>query len=205
MSQTLTKVLPLKPPEELTPFFSSPPLAINEKQEDYDALFAAIAAAAKPADAIAWIYTRDITDLTWEIQRERRLKSQVIRTEEQAVVRVILTPPLKKIHESKLPRIGTSPDKNASEAAWLWANDNQARQKTDKISANLRYEPTDILSKALLNKADVIDAIDKRIATLELRRIATLRTIEAYSEKFARRLEVASSEVINGQFTEAAE
>lgn len=65
---------PLKPPTELAQFFNDPPLALNEKRQDYENLFAAIAGAAKPADAIAWLLVRDFTDLSWEIQREKNLK-----------------------------------------------------------------------------------------------------------------------------------
>jgi hypothetical protein len=61
------------------------------------------------------------------------------------------------------------------------------------------------LTSALTAAAGRIDAIDRRIASYEVRRIAALRMIEHYSELLARRLGTVSSEVIEGQFTEAAE
>lgn len=91
----------------------------------------------------------------------------------------------------------------AYEAARQWASDPKARRKIDKELADLGWAPTDILSDALRNSD--IDEIDKRIASYELRRMAALRTIELYSEKLARRIEAASSDIIEGQFTDAAE
>jgi hypothetical protein len=54
MSRALVK-LTLRPPKELASFFADPPLVGDESREDYDSLFSALAAAAKPVDAIAWI------------------------------------------------------------------------------------------------------------------------------------------------------
>jgi len=48
------------------------------------------------------------------------------------------------------------------------------------------------------------DVIDKRTASYEYRRNATLREMDLRSERMARLLEKASSDVIDGEFTEAA-
>jgi hypothetical protein len=47
------------PPSELADLFD-PPLAGNEKREDFDRFFSAIAAAVRPVDTIAWLCTWDI-------------------------------------------------------------------------------------------------------------------------------------------------
>ena len=93
----------------------------------------------------------------------------------------------------------------AYEAASQWARDPKARRRIDKELAELGHDAPSILSMALEDNDSRIDAFDKRIASYELRRIAALRAIEQYSEKLARRLEAASSEIIEGEFTEAAE
>jgi hypothetical protein len=57
-----------------------------------------------------------------------------------------------------------------------------------------------------LNRASPqIESIDRRIGTYELRRMMALKTIEQYSEASARRRLAASTDVIEGEFTEAAE
>ena len=51
--------------------------------------------------------------------------------------------------------------------------------------------------------AGEIDAIDKRIARYELRRNEILKQIALRNERKAQRLAKASSDIIDGEFTEA--
>jgi hypothetical protein len=205
----LVKVSKVVPPKELLPFFSDPPLIGDERREDYEGLFSAIAAAAKPADAIAWLFVRDITDLSWEIRRERNLKLLVIKSSHEDVVRDYLTPPAPVSTELTLwPTV--DPERaeavaEAAEEARRWANDPKARRRIDKELAELGYGAAEISMTAFTRAADSIDAIDRRLASYELRRMAALRTVERYSETLARRLETASSKLIDGEFREAAE
>jgi hypothetical protein len=50
-----------------------------------------------------------------------------------------------------------------------------------------------------------IEAIDKRIASYEARRVGIVREIERRNERFARDLDTASSSILDGEFSEAAE
>ena len=50
-----------------------------------------------------------------------------------------------------------------------------------------------------------IDAIDKRIASYEARRVGIVREIERRNAKLARELAAGSSGVIDAEFSEAAE
>jgi hypothetical protein len=206
---SLVKASKLVPPKELLPFFSDPPLIGDERREDYEGLFSAIASAAKPADAIAWLFVRDITDLSWEIRRERNLKLLMIRSFHEDVVRGYLTPPAPVSTELVLwPAVDPERDKAVAEAAHdarQWAIDPKARRRIDKELAELGYTAADISVAAFTEAADSVDAIDRRLASYELRRMAALRTVERYSETLARRLENASSKIIDGEFSEAAE
>jgi len=174
MQRALVRRSPVKPPKELAQFFADAPLALNEKREDYENLFAAIAAAAKPADAIAWIFVRDITDLSWEIRREKKLKLQVIKTAEEVAVAKMLTPP----RPVELEFMAPTPDvEEAEEAARQWASDPKARRRIDKQLAGMDCDAACILSEASSGDSDERDAIDRRIASYELRRMAALRAI----------------------------
>ena len=62
-----------------------------------------------------------------------------------------------------------------------------------------------VLARAYLRGAREIDAIDKRIALYELRRSAILKEIGLRSERKSQKLAKASSDFIEGEFTEAAE
>jgi len=92
------------------------------------------------------------------------------------------------------------PDKVAKQ----WAGNPEARLRINKKLAQKGYDEAYILIVALNRAAHHIDAIDRRIATYELRRAAAMKAIEQYSEASARRL-AASPGVIDGEFTEAAE
>ena len=61
------------------------------------------------------------------------------------------------------------------------------------------------LAQAYIDGDHDIDTIDRRIASYEYRRSVTLKQITSYSEAMARRLDKASRDVIDGEFTEAAE
>jgi nucleotide-binding universal stress UspA family protein len=207
MDRALVKSSRVKPPAALAKLFADPPLVGNETREDYDGLFNAIAAAAKPADAIAWLFVRDITDLSWEIRRERSLKLQVIKSAQTGVVRELLTPPqpfTDKLILFDFEELDPNAEKIAKEMK-QWASDPKARRRIEKELAEKGHDASEILTMALNQAADRIDAIDRRIATYELRRMAALRAIGHYGEMLARRLEAVSSEVIEEQFTEAAE
>jgi hypothetical protein len=226
MSRSLIKSSQsLKPPKGLTQFFANPPLALNEKREEYEDLFDAIAAAAKPADAIAWLLVRDFTDLTWQIQREKNLIRKLMEIAEERAVADMLTPDkldwtqgLDDDDVSLIPGRG-----EALDTASDWAKNPEARIEINKRLADQGYDATDILNKALcpgsqFKKLDAFDMhadldrfalriekADRRIAAYEQRRYTLLREIERYSDKLARRVEAVPSEIIEGQFTEAAE
>jgi len=206
-------------------FFANPPLALNENREEYEDLFDAIAAAAKPADAIAWLLVRDFTDLTWQIQREKNLIRKLMEIAEERAVADMLTPDkpdyTRGLDEDDVLVIPGRAE--ALDTAFDWAKNPEARIEINKRLADQGYDATDILNKALcpdpqFKKLDAFDRrvdldrfalriekADRRIAAYEQRRYTLLRTIEQYSDKLARRVEAVSSEIIEGQFTEAAE
>jgi len=195
----LSKVKQVKPPAGLAQLFDDPPLVGDEKREDYDNLFSAVAAAIDPVDAIAWLLTRDIADLSWEIKRERRLKLQVIKSQEIEVVRRLLIPPKPEFTMD----LEDDPNDMKKEAE-QWGADPKARRGIDKTLIEMGYDASYIFRTALNRAAEHIDAIDRRIASYELRRMAAMRALEHYSEALARRVK-AASDVIEGELTEAAE
>jgi hypothetical protein len=210
MGRSLVKRSAVKPPQELAHLFLDPPVARTESREDYEGLFAAIAAAVKPADAIAWMYVRDMTDLSWEIRREKSLKIHLFKAAEERSVQYLLSPPPKPFTGELVSFFEIAPPDpevvQATKEARQWASgDPKIRRKVEKKLADSGDDPSSILSRGLENSQSAIDEIDKRIATYELRRMATLRAIEHYDNKLARRLDAASSKVIDGEFTEAAE
>jgi hypothetical protein len=199
LSPVKSQFSPVKPPEELAQFFADPPLVGNEKREEYERFFAMIAAAAKATDAISWLFVRDVTDLSWDIRRERSLKAQAIRNAQEEVVARLLTPPEPRGYAWR------GPTQEAVDEAREWASDPKARLKTGKKLADWGYDETYILTEAYKLRNSGIDAFDARIASHEVRRMTALGAIELHSENLARRLEAVSSDVIEGEFTRASE
>lgn len=205
MVRDLSKVSRINPPAALAKLFADPPLVGNESREEYEGIFYAIVDAAKPSDAIAWLFVRDFTDLTWEIKRERGFKRQVLEEAHRYQVRKRLAPEnfvfFLAAADPETERIAKAVDKKMKQ----WETDPDARRKIEKRLADQGHDASSILTAALKQVDERIDEIDRGIACYEMRRMATLKLIENYDEYLARRVKIASAQVIDGEFSEAAE
>jgi len=65
-------------PEDILSLFGDPPVLSTENRKIYSDLLCRVAQAVKPKNMIEWMLIKDIVDLSWEIQRLRRYKSQLI-------------------------------------------------------------------------------------------------------------------------------
>jgi hypothetical protein len=202
VNRSLVTTKHIRPPKELKTLFDNLPLVGRERPEDYEAFFSAIARAETPSDAIDWILLKDLVDLAWEIRRERRIKMEFIKINQTEVICDLL-----KSTFDKADRLGSAVNRifNAGTEAHLWASDAEMRKSIDLKLAEKGHDPDSVLARAYLRGAREIDAIDKRIAFYELRRNAVLKEIGLRSERKAQKLNKASSEVIEGEFSEAAE
>ena len=187
MSRALVPATSIKPPKELEQFFDDPPLVGTERREDYENFFSVIAMAVKPVDAIDWLLLIDVAYLSWEIRRERRIKAEIIKLRQKEAQ-----------FPSKLAI--TRADFALSQIA---AQDPSAFKKKD-LKPEAKEADSMLAEGYILGDYD-IDVIDKRIASYEYRRNTALREMYLRSEKMAQLLEKASSDVIDGEFTEAAE
>lgn len=185
------------PPSDLAQFLDDPPLVGNEKREDYDRFFLVIAAAVNPADPIAWLFAWDIAYLSWEIRRERIIKADIIKSAQIDAVRSSL-----EVIDGKLTSLFDS-GKNEREAR-QWASNAKSRRETDKKLSDNGYGQSDILAGAYILGARNIDAVDRRMASYETRRMAVLRELEYRNERFARKLEAASARIIDAEVIEAS-
>ena len=202
MSKSLIKTLSIKPPKELQPFLEDFHLVGDETAEDYVNLFVAIAMAAKPVDTIDWLYTKDVADLTWDIRRERAIKAAIIKLNRREVVLELL-----KATVDDPVSVGSHVYRifGAAGEVMRWSVDPEARKKIDAMLTARGYPPSEVLARAYIRGAAQIDAVDRRIASYEMRRMLILREVERRNERLARRLEKASTEIIDAEFSEAAE
>jgi hypothetical protein len=193
MRRALATTTPVKPPMEMGSFFDDAPLVGNERFEEYEGVFTAIARALNPTNFIGWQCVGRITDLAWYIRRERVLKAQIIKLYHKEIVSELLGDMFKN------PMLGVSED------AQRWESDPKARREVDQRLAEKGHTPDSVLAQAYMRGADQIDASDKRTASYEMRSIVILREASLYSEKLARQIEQASSDVVEGKFVDAAE
>jgi hypothetical protein len=201
MNPSLIK-LPVSCPHELAEFLDNPPLVGDESRESYNSFFAAIVVGLKPLDSISWLYTKDVVDLSWLIRRERGVMADMIKLMQTEVVRDLLqtTTDAPGTLDAAVYRIF-----NASSDAQRWASDPTARREIDGQLTARGYPPSAVLAKAYIRGARHIDAIDKRIASYEVRLVGIVKEIERRDSKLARDLAAASADVIDGEFSEAAE
>jgi hypothetical protein len=198
MDRALVKGFTRTVPPGLETLFNDPPLVGDEKREDYENLFWAVVAAIKPSDAVVWLLARDFADLQWEIQRERKLKLNILKLAQLEWISKFLSPARPALLE--LPHMPPTTEKLAE----LWSADAETRQSIDNKLAKKGFDASFVMTQALKRAAPQIEAIDRRIGTYEMRRMAAMKAIEQYSEASARRL-AASTDVIDGEFTEAEE
>jgi hypothetical protein len=197
--RALVKSSAINAPKEIQRFLEEPPLVGGETLKDYNVFFAAIAASLKPTDAIDWLFTKDVVDLSWHIRRERTIIADVVKLAQKQIVLALLKATSDTSGaESALYRIF-----DAADDANRWANDLEGRREIDARLAEKGHPPSTTLAQAYINAAPQIDAMDKRLAGYETRRIAVLREVERRSEKFARDLDKASSDIIEGEFSAA--
>jgi hypothetical protein len=87
----------------------------------------------------------------------------------------------------------------------LWETDAEARAKIDEALAAKGHSAPSILAQAYIRGATQIDAIDRRIAAYERRRNAALKEAGYWNEGVRRKLEQATTAIIEGEYTDVAE
>ena len=161
-------LVPIKLPTEYEQFFV-PPLVGSEKREDYDVLFNAIAMALQPEDIIQWLNVKEYTDNSWELQRERRIKAEIIMLN----LKNVCSP-------SAMTRADFERQKALDKSPSLFKKRNSKPIVRDEQSKSYLAEAY------ILGQRD-IETIDTRIASYMFRRDAALRHNERYTEGLARK------------------
>jgi hypothetical protein len=201
MSDTASEVAVFKPTNELPQIFGEPALVGSEKFEVYDEFLSLITSVIKPTDPIGRLLAKDVTDWSWEMRREQAIKAEIIKYYQKEVVAELiktLVPPGQS--RATMYRIF-----QAEMDLTLWATDPEGRAEIDKALAAKGYSAPSILAQAYMRGAAQIDAIDRRIASYERRRNTALREAGMWNESLRRKLEHATTAIIDGEFTNVAE
>jgi len=204
MNKSLVPAKPIEMPEEFQRFFDIPAMVGDEKFQDYYDLHSAIANAIKPINFLEWNWVEDIVRAEWDIRRNRRIKVDTIKLTEHELIaedeaearmagyRMAAVRAL-RLAEAEAENPG-KPQKNKKDAKPEVAMPEVPKTKDPYLQA-----------KAFRRCGDQLDRIDRWISAGKKERDGGLREIDRRRESMARRLEKASSEIIDAEFTEAAE
>ena len=154
--------------------FGPAPLLDGEDSAGYDDLLARVSGAIKPADIIEEIWIRDIVGLTWEALRLRRARVAMLAANRYVGVRRVLE-----------PLCGTE----AYDLSEQWARrEGEAVAAVDRHLATAGLTMDAVMAETMSAEIELVEKMDRMIASAEIRRNATLREIERRRSDFAARL-----------------
>lgn len=196
----VTAVSTKAPSAGLTHLFDNPPLVGDERREHFERFFSAIAETVKPVDDIAWLLTWDVACHSWEIRRERIIKVGIIRSAQIQVVARLLGSGKLIAPDDSSPHL--TPLTKVHYQARQWLHNAEALPQTTELLARNGYGHSEILAEAYIIGAPSIDAVERRLASHEARRMAALREVENRNARFARNLEIASARTIDAEVSD---
>jgi hypothetical protein len=160
----------------------------GESEADYDLLLSKVTAAVAPRDAIEDIRVKEVTDLTWEAERWKRLKaSRLMAARKKGFDRLIA--------ETNGPHLQSAEAlKSAYTNAWL-QGEPAAVEKFNRLLAERGLDLNSAMAMALSECLDDIERYDRMIASAEARRNRALFEIERRRETIARHQRTLAEEV----------
>jgi hypothetical protein len=169
--------------------FGPAPLFEGEDSAGYDDLLARVSGAIKPADIIEEIWIRDIVGLTWEALRLRRARTALLAATRYVGVKRVLT-----------PLCGW---KKADDLSEQWARrEDEAVAAVDRHLTTAGLTMDAVMGQTLAIEIDLLERMERMIASAETRRNATLREIGRRRSDLAARLREATRDADNVQDAE---
>ena len=179
-----------------------PALWHGESRSQYDAMLLGMAISVGARDIVDWVSVNDVTYHVWDGRRLQAIKAALILAKQIEVIEGLLKSTYDPGGPKRSPIYYIS---GAKDDARRWATDSEFGSEIDDRLAARGHDRASILARAYSLCATELQALDKAIADRELRRMASLREIYRRDQFLARRLEQASQEIIDGEFSEAAE
>ncbi len=160
--------------------FGPAPLFEGEDSAGYDELLARVSGAIKPSDIIEEIWIRDIVALTWEALRLRRVRAAQLTAKRHVGVKQLLR-----------PLYGTE----VYDLSEQWARrEGEAVAAVDRHLATAGLTMDAVMAETMSAEIELVEKMDRMIASAEIRRNATLREIERRRSDFAARLRQATKD-----------
>jgi hypothetical protein len=164
------------------------PLLPGESQSDYVSVAGRFVTTSRPRDTIEEFLVRDVIDLTWEILRLRRTKAGIITASMGDGVSEILG------------HFGYDfLEINALSKSWA-AGDKNAGKEVNAILTKAGMTIDEVTAKTLECKLDVLERLDRMLASAEARRNNALREIDRHREALGAAMRQSVDEVEDADF-----
>jgi hypothetical protein len=182
--------------------FGPAPILPEEDSAAYNALLECVVAAVKPIGMIEEILVRDVVDLTWEIFRWRRTRTDLVTQATAAALRAKLS----RIESTRPELIETLGDlvqasTSVQKLVHKWIRkDPAAVRRINKLLTSANTTMASVTAEATIAKLDVIERIDQLVTTAEARRALALREIDRHRLALAQALRDTINEIENAEF-----
>ncbi len=164
-----------------------PPLIAGEDPAAYEQLVTKISAFVRPGNIIEEIWVQDVADLSWEVNRLRRLKAELLKSNEHRGLRKILDQLLGLQRSQELT------------SRWAAKEPEALAEVEQTLAAAGIYQET-VMANTLSALIEPIERIDNLLADSEWRRNATIREISHHQAIFAEHLRKATEAIEVSEF-----
>lgn len=172
--------------------FGPPPLLEGEDAAAYDKLLALITETLKPQDIFEEFWVRDALDLSWEVLRWRRVKSQLVKAN------------LHRGMKGVLERLTGYLNADALAGGWATGDEETVEQVNELLSqASLTMD--EVIAETIAIKISDIERIDRLTMNAEVRRNAVLREVDRHRTNKSQALIAAIDTVEDVEYTEVAQ
>jgi hypothetical protein len=155
---------------------AAPALLSGEKRDDYNALHARIVEAVRPTDALEAIWVGDVVDLTFDINRLRRMQLRIIEAAKAEALERLVRP------------VQGGSDSHRFAKAFH----NATVKQVDAALKGMALNHDHVMAKALEVRIAEVDKVNSMIAQAEDRRNRALREIDRHRDVLAARLRAAA-------------
>jgi hypothetical protein len=170
-------------PPHVAALFGTPPVLSTENRQAYEQLFVELALEWGPRDTTEWMFVRDMTDISWEMLRLRRVIANVLNIATKEGIAGIFMDVLPGCRRSLTREdceayIKQSTKAEARADDWFEGPEKREGVKSELAKYDLGTEA--IAAQAHIAKAAELERLDRMLTTAVLRRAAVMRSFHEH-------------------------
>ncbi len=179
-NSTLTSLIPV----DVQHLYGKRHLVLGENAEAYDDLLSKFVVALSPKGIIECLYTKDIVDLTWDIQRIRGFEVSIINNERTAALGAILA----VVVDDGQKAFYQNRDEGKLLANRFISGETKAKEELTSQMAQHGFDENSVTAEAFSQKLPILEVVHRMLAAAESRRDKMIREIERHRETLGRHL-----------------